>query len=94
MNEIYNIRVGDLVWAPSREYPETSIVGVVYKTTQKYIYYAIMAKNKDNTGDPYMTKDNKVLKKRLYAAISRGHVKISYSGSLKKRRKVSLSENE
>ena len=67
MTEVYNIRIGDLIW---NELEGVNIIGLVYKTTSKYVYYAVCARNKgDDQGDHYITKDHKVSKERLYEAI-------------------------
>ena len=49
MTEVYNLRIGDLIW---NELEGANIIGLVYKTTPKYVYYAVCARNKgDQTGD-------------------------------------------
>ena len=86
MSEVYNIRVGDLIW---NELEGANIIGLVYKMTPKYVYYAVCARNKnDKDGDHYVTKDHKVSKQRLYEAIRTNHVGISYAQGTNRRRKI------
>ena len=86
MNEVYNIRVGDLLY---NKLNDANIIGLIYKTTPKYVYYAICARNKGDTGgDHYITKDHKVLRSRLYRAIKEGKVNISYAQGTNRRRKI------
>ena len=64
MTEVYNLRIGDLIW---NQLEGANIIGLVYKMTPKYVYYAVCARNKsDKDGDHYITKDHKVSKERLY----------------------------
>ena len=86
MSEVYSIRVGDLIW---NELEGANIIGLVYKMTQKYVYYAVCARNRgDVGGDHYITKDHKVSKQRLYEAIRTNHVGISYAQGTNRRRKI------
>ena len=89
MTEVYNIRIGDLIW---NELEGANIIGLVYKMTPKYVYYAVCARNKsDKEGDHYITKDHKVSKERLYEAIRTEHVGISYAQGTNRRRKIKES---
>ena len=86
MTEVYNIRVGDLVY---NVLSDSNIIGLVYKLTPKYVYYAVCARNKgDANGDHYITKDHKVNKDKLYEAIRTGYVEISYAQGTNRRRKI------
>jgi len=86
MIEVYNIRIGDLIW---NELEGANIIGLVYKMTPKYVYYAICARTRgDIDGDHYITKDHKVSKQRLYEAIRVNHVGISYAQGTNRRRKI------
>ena len=86
MTEVYNLRIGDLIW---NSLEGANIIGLVYKTTPKYVYYAVCARNKgDDQGDHYITKDHKVSKEKLYEAIRTEHVGISYAQGTNRRRKI------
>ena len=86
MTEVYNIRIGDLIY---NKLEGANIIGLVYKMTPKYVYYAICARNKnDIDGSHYITKDHKVSKQRLYEAIRTNHVEISYAQGTNRRRKI------
>tara|TARA_B100000287_G_C20364401_1_gene675141 strand:- start:40 stop:315 length:276 start_codon:yes stop_codon:yes gene_type:complete len=85
MNKIYNFRIGDMIY---RDQNGKSIVGLIYKMTPKYIYYAVMATNGDGLGPAYMTKDHKVLKTRLYRSLKNQEVFVSYARGVGKRRKI------
>ena len=86
MTEVYNIRIGDLIW---NELEGANIVGLVYKMTPKYVYYAVCARTRgDKNGDHYITKDHKVSKEKLYEAIRTNHVGISYAQGTNRRRKI------
>ena len=86
MTEVYNIRIGDLLYSNMNG---ANIVGLVYKMTPKYVYYAICARSRGDTeGDHYITKDHKVLRSRLYSAIKEGKVNISYAQGTNRRRKI------
>ena len=86
MTEVYNIRVGDMIW---KDQHCSNIIGLVYKITPKYVYYAVCARSASNeNGDHYITKDHKVSKQRLYEAIRTNHVGISYAQGTNRRRKI------
>ena len=86
MTEVYNIRIGDMIW---NQLEGANIIGLVYKMTPKYVYYAICARSKnDKEGDHYITKDHKVSKERLYEAIRTKHIGISYAQGTNRRRKI------
>ena len=86
MTEVYNVRIGDMIW---NQLEGANVIGLVYKLTPKYVYYAICAKNKGSAaGDHYITKDHKVSKERLYEAIRTEHVGISYAQGTNRRRKI------
>ena len=86
MTEVYNIRIGDLIY---NKLEGANIIGLVYKMTPKYVYYAVCARNKgDDQGNHYITKDHKVSKERLYEAIRTKHVGISYAQGTNRRRKI------
>ena len=90
MIEVYNIRVGDMIWNFGDG--GSAIMGVVYKLTPKYVYYALCARNNGNKGgDHYITRDHKVKKERLYEAIRTKHVEISYAQGTNRRRKIEES---
>ena len=86
MTEVYNIRIGDMLW---NDRHCSTIIGLVYKITQKYVYYAVCARaaGKEDS-DHYITKDHKVSKQRLYEAIRTNHVGISYAQGTNRRRKI------
>lgn len=88
MIEIYNFRIGDMIWNTVDSTGEpANIVGLVYKMTPLYVYYAVCARLRDNPdGDHFITKDNKVKKTRLYKSIRDSRLEISYAGGIKKRR--------
>ena len=86
MTEVYNIRIGDMVY---NKLDGANIIALVYKLTQKYVYYAVCARNKgDLEGNHYITKDHKVSKQKLYEAIRVNHVGISYAQGTNRRRKI------
>ena len=86
MIEVYNIRIGDLIY---NKMEGANIIGLVYKMTPKYVYYAVCARNRGaDAGDHYITKDHKVSKERLYEAIRTNHVGISYAQGTNRRRKI------
>ena len=94
MNEVYNLRIGDMLYN-DRAYGEdnkvekANIVGVIYKMTPKYIYYAVCArKHNDPDGEHFVTKDNRSKKTTIYNSIRSGSVGISYSNGTKRRRKI------
>ena len=100
MNEVYNLRVGDMIYHAKafnrdRVREDSSIMAVVYKTTPKYVYYAICARAMyDTEGEHFVTKDNRTKKETLYKSIRDGTVNISYAGGTKKRRKILNFEDE
>ena len=86
MTEVYNIRIGDMIW---NQLEGANINGLVYKMTPKYVYYAVCARTRgDKNGDHYITKDHKVSKEKLYEAIRTNHVGISYAQGTNRRRKI------
>ncbi len=85
MTEIYNLRIGDLLY---KEEDGKAIAGVVYKLTAKYVYYAICASNQSGRGPAYVTKDHRVSKEKLYSYLGSGDVEISYASGTLKRKKV------
>ena len=86
MTEVYKIRIGDMIW---NQLDGANIIGLVYKMTPKYVYYAVCARSKsDKNGDHYITKDHKVSKERLYEAIRTKHIGISYAQGTNRRRKI------
>jgi len=90
MTEVYNLRVGDMMY---NKLEGANIIGLVYKTTPKYVYYAVCARNRGQSdGNHYITKDHKVSKERIYKAIKTGHVDISYASGIKRRRKIEVAE--
>ncbi len=90
MTEVYNLRIGDMVY---NKLDGANIIGLVYKTTPKYIYYAVCARSRGKEdGNHYITKDNKVSKERIYKAIKTGHIGISYASGIKRRRKIEVEE--
>ncbi len=90
MTEVYNLRIGDMVY---NKLEGANIIGLVYKTTPKYIYYAVCARSRGKEeGNHYITKDNKVSKERIYKAIKFGHVEVSYASGIKRRRKIEVEE--
>ena len=90
MTEVYNLRVGDMMY---NKLEGANIIGLVYKTTPKYVYYAICARNRGQSdGNHYITKDHKVSKEKIYKAIKTGHVDISYASGIKRRRKIEVAE--
>ncbi len=94
MNEVYNLRIGDMLYndrahGPDGEVESANIVGVVYKMTPKYVYYAVCARrHNDPDGEHFVTKDNRSKKSTIYNSIRSGTVSISYSNGTKRRRKV------
>lgn len=94
MKEIYNLRIGDMVWNTQDDTGKVSnIVGLVYKLTPKYAYYAVCARlREDPNGDHFITKDHKVKKTRLYESIKKRQVEISYAGGTKRRRRITDEE--
>jgi len=93
MSEVYNLRIGDMLWNTKDSTGEpANIVGLVYKLTPKYAYYAICARIRNEpNGEHFITKDHKVKKTRLYESIKNKDVKISYAGGTKRRRIINTS---
>ena len=86
MTEVYNIRIGDMIW---NQLEGANIIALVYKMTPKYVYYPDSARSAgDKNGDHYITKDHKVSKQRLYEGIRTKHVGISYAQGTNRRRKI------
>ncbi len=71
MIEVYNMRIGDMVWSThDSNGEEANIVGLVYKLTPRYIYYAVCARvSNEPDGEHSITKANKDKKTNLYEAI-------------------------
>ena len=90
MTEVYNLRIGDMVY---NKLEGANIIALIYKTTPKYIYYAVCARNKGQSdGNHYITRGHKVPKEKIYKAIKTGHVEISYGSGIKRRRKIEVAE--
>ena len=94
MNEVYNLRIGDMLYN-DRAYGEgnkiekANIVGVIYKMTPKYVYYAVCARrHNDPQGEHFVTKDNRSKKTSIYNSIRSDTVGISYANGTKRRRKI------
>ena len=93
MNEVYNLRIGDMIYHPKAynkrgEREDSPIMAVIYKMTPKYVYYACCARHRDKPGDHFVTKDNRVKKQSIYKSIQEGACFISYAGGIKRRRKI------
>ena len=86
MKNVYNLRLGDMLY---RTNEGMAIVGLVYKITPRYIYYAICAQLNTGEGAAFITKDHKILKTKLYTHISDASIEISYAEGVKRRRIVS-----
>ncbi len=88
--EIYNFRVGDMLYHDdshrTTNQDRTSITGVIYKVTPKYVYYAICAGPRTG-GCAYISRDNKIKKDKIVKAVREGLIHISYSGGTSRRRK-------
>ena len=83
---MYNVRIGDLIY---NKLDGANIIGLIYKLTPRYVYYAVCARNKgQEPGNHYITKDHKVKKEKLYEAIRTKHVEISYAQGTNRRRKI------
>lgn len=90
MTEVYNLRIGDMMY---NKLDGANIIGLVYKMTPKYVYYAVCARNKGtHDGDHYITKDHKVRKEKIYKAIKTGHIEISYASGTKRRRRIEVED--
>ena len=88
MSEIYNLRVGDMVWNVQQGH---NVVGLIVKVTPKYAHYAICAgKGRNPVGkeDHFITRGHKTKKDTMYAHILDGTLSISYAGGTKRRRKI------
>jgi hypothetical protein len=88
LSDIYNLRVGDMVYNVQQGH---NVVAVVYKTTPKYIYYAICAgKGREPPGEErhFVTTGHKTSKNRVYRMLDEGDLSVSYACGTKKRRKV------
>jgi hypothetical protein len=94
MNDVYNLRIGDMIYndkayGASGTPESANIVAIVYKMTPKYAYYAVCARNHgDAKGDHFVTTDHKAKKEQLYKAIRDGRVGVSYANGTKRRRKI------
>ena len=94
MNEVYNLRIGDMLYndkayGTAGEVESANIVGIIYKMTPKYVYYAVCArKHNDPDGEHFVTKDNRSKKSTIYNSIRTGTVGVSYSNGTKRRRKI------
>ena len=94
MNEVYNLRIGDMLYNDKAydttgEVESANIVGIIYKMTPKYVYYAVCArKHNDPNGEHFVTKDNRAQKSTIYNSIRTGTVGVSYSSGTKRRRKI------
>ena len=96
-SEVYNLRIGDMIYHPQafnnagvRE--DSAIMAVIYKTTPKYVYYAICARNENASGDHYITRDNRAKKETLYKSIQNGTCFISYANGTRRRKKIHFEE--
>ena len=94
MNEVYNLRIGDMLYndrayGADGKVEKANIVGIIYKMTPKYVYYAVCARRRDNPdGEHFVTKDNRSKKSSIYNSIRTGAVGVSYSSGTKRRRKI------
>ena len=94
MNEVYNLRIGDMLYndkafGTAGKVESANIVGIIYKMTPKYVYYAVCArKHDDPDGEHFVTKDNRSKKSTIYNSIRTGAVGVSYSNGTKRRRKI------
>ena len=93
MNNVYNIRIGDMIYNTKSyngdEAEDANVIGIVYKMTQKYVYYAICARTHGQPdGNHYITRDHKVSKERLYRAIRDDKVHVSYASGTKQRKRI------
>ena len=87
MSEVYNFRVGDLLYKKSDD--GRSIMGLIYKMTPKYIYYAVCAGyEKDEDLNPFVSKGHKTKKEKIYTAVHQGDLSVSYANGLSRRRKI------
>ena len=88
--EIYNLRIGDLLYTSRKGHP---IVGLVYKLTLKYAYYAVCASSGEPGVNPWISKGNRTSKEKIYKMIKEKNISISYSGGTKRRRLINLIES-
>ena len=94
MNEVYNLRIGDMLYndkayGTAGEVESANIVGIIYKMTPKYVYYAVCARrHNDPEGEHFVTKDNRSKKSTIYNSIKSGSVGVSYANGTKRRRKI------
>lgn len=93
MNEVYNLRVGDMLFNDrcyrGDKEESANIVAVIYKMTPKYAYYATCARNHGNpNGDHFVTLGNKTKKEQIYKSVRDGRIGISYASGTKHRRKI------
>lgn len=95
MNELYNLRIGDMIYHPQAinnrgEREQSSIMAVIYKMTPKYVYYACCARAMQDPGDHFITKDNRVKKESIYRSLRDGACFISYANGTAKRRRIDI----
>lgn len=93
MKEIYSLRIGDMLWNDraykGSEEVKANIVGIIYKMTPKYAYYAVCARvHGDPKADHFVTKGNKTKKEDIYRSIRENRIGISYASGTKRRRKI------
>ena len=90
---IYNLRIGDLLINnepnPDASKEASSVTGLIYHMTPKYVYYAICA-SKSSGGPAFITKGHRVKKSKIFQSIQDGNVSISYSNGTSRRRKINL----
>jgi hypothetical protein len=86
--EIYNIRVGDLLYRVQDGKP---IVGIVYKLTKDYVTYAVCAQLAMGESKAFVTKGHRISKSKLYKSLSTDVFEVSYAGGISRRRKVSVN---
>ena len=92
MSDIYNLRVGDLVYNIQSGH---NVVGLIYKVTPKYAHYAICAcsgKKQPGKETHFVTTGHKTKKSVLYNSIISGDLEISYASGTKRRRKVDIEK--
>lgn len=88
MSDIYNLRVGDMIWNVQQGH---NVVGLIVKVTPKYAHYAICAGkgiNPVGKEDHFITRGHKTKKDTMYASILDGTLSVSYAGGTKRRRKI------
>tara|TARA_Y100001973_G_C4984970_1_gene226046 strand:- start:60 stop:338 length:279 start_codon:yes stop_codon:yes gene_type:complete len=90
---IYNLRVGDLLFnkepQPGASKDASTVTGLIYHMTPKYVYYAICA-SKRTGGPAFITKGHRVKKSKIFQSIQDGNISISYSNGTSRRRKINL----